>query len=90
MHRPQKCERSRRPEDRSAGSRKERAPYNPQWRFHLASDSIDFFEYAIEVCDASIQYVEEHLDEVGGSTLPGLHWCPWGSQLVDEIDSHCA
>jgi hypothetical protein len=61
------------------------APYNPGWSFHLDPGSIDFFELAIEVCDASMQYVEAHLDEVGGSTLPGSHWCPWSSQLVDEV-----
>jgi hypothetical protein len=65
---------------------KEPAIYNPGWSYHLAPESIEFFEHAIEVCDASIQYVEEHLDEVGGSTLPGAHWCPWSSQLVDEVD----
>jgi hypothetical protein len=61
------------------------APYNPGWSFHLDPGSIDFFELAIEVCDASMQYVKEHLDEVGGSTLPGSHWCPWSSRLVDEV-----
>ena len=59
--------------------------YNPGWSCHLAPESIDFFELATEVCDASMQYVEEHLDEVGGSTLPGAHWCPWSSRLVDEV-----
>lgn len=61
------------------------APYNARWSYHLAPASIDFFEIAAEVCDASIQYVEEHLDEVGGSTLPGLYWCPRSSRLIDEI-----
>ena len=64
---------------------KESAPYNPGWSFHLDPASIDFFGVAIEVCDASMKYVEEHLDEVGGSTLPGSHWCPWSSRLVDEV-----
>ncbi len=64
---------------------KEPAAYNPGWSYHLAPKSIDFFEVAIEVCDATIDYVEEHLDEVGGSTLPGSHWCPWTSRLVDEV-----
>jgi hypothetical protein len=64
---------------------KESATYNPGWSFHLDPGSIDFFELAIEVCDASMQYVEEHLDEVGESTLPGSHWCPWSSRLVAEV-----
>ncbi|MEH2433373.1 MAG: hypothetical protein V7K25_03825 [Nostoc sp.] len=40
---------------------------------------------AIEVCDATTNYVNDHLDEVGGAFLPGLFWCPWSSQLVKEI-----
>lgn len=62
------------------------APYNPKWSYHLDPESIGFFEVAIEVCDASIRYVEEHLDEVGGAFLPGGRWCPWGSRLLREID----
>lgn len=64
---------------------KSSAPYNPDWSFHLDPESIDFFELAAEVCDASICYVEQHLEEVGGATLPDSHWCPWSSRLVDEI-----
>jgi hypothetical protein len=63
---------------------KEPVPYNPPWSYHLAPESIQFFETSIEVCDASIQYVEEHLNEVGGTVLPGNHWCPWGSRLLEE------
>ena len=64
---------------------KQPADYNPPWGFHLEPDSIEFFHSAIEVCDASILYVEQHLDEVCGSFLPGCTWCPWGSQLVEEV-----
>ena len=59
--------------------------WNAPWSFHLAPKSIQFFELAIEVCDASIQYVQDHLDEVGGAFLPGSVWCPWGSRLIAEI-----
>ena len=65
---------------------KEPADYNPGWSFYLQPESIDFFEYAVEVCDATITYVEEHLDDVCGSTLPDCHWCPWGSRLIEEIN----
>jgi hypothetical protein len=61
------------------------APYNPKWSYQLEPASISFFSYAIEVCDASIAYVEDHLDEAGGSFLPGGFWCPWNSRLVKEI-----
>lgn len=61
------------------------APYNPAWSFHYEPSTIDFFDYAIEVCDATTQYVEDHLDEAGGAFLPGLHWCPWSSRLIREV-----
>jgi hypothetical protein len=59
--------------------------YNPGWSFHLDASTIGFFEMAIEVCDATMVYVEQHLDEVGGSTLPDCHWCPWSSRIIAEI-----
>ena len=61
------------------------APYNDGWSFHLDPTSISFFEMVIEVCDANMTYVEEHLDEVGGAFLPRNHWCPWSSTLMREI-----
>ncbi|GGP06776.1 calmodulin-binding protein [Nonomuraea glycinis] len=61
------------------------APYNPRWSYHYNPETVDFFDFAIEVCDASIPYVEDHLDEAGGAFLPGLIWCPWSSRLVREI-----
>ncbi|MER6694670.1 BP74-related protein [Streptomyces minutiscleroticus] len=64
---------------------KRKQPYNPQWDFHLDPDTISFFEVAIEVCDANMGYVEEHLDEAGGPFLPGLHWCPWDSKVTREV-----
>lgn len=62
-----------------------RADYNPNWSFHLDPQSIEFFESAVEVCDANMNYVEAHLDEVGGAFLPRSHWCPWNSKLTREI-----
>jgi hypothetical protein len=65
--------------------RKQPAPYNPGWSFHLDPDTITFFTMAIEVCDASIQYTEDHLDEACGAFLPGCFWCPWSSRLTREV-----
>lgn len=65
--------------------RKSTAPYNPRWSFHYVPETVDFFDYAIEVCDATVPYVEEHLDEAGGPFLPGLYFCPWSSELVKEV-----
>lgn len=62
-----------------------RVPYNLNWSFHLDPSSISFFEMQIEVCDANVTYVEKHLNEIGGSTLPNSLWCPWSSKLVSEI-----
>uniref|UniRef100_A0A0G4F9E1 BP74 N-terminal domain-containing protein n=1 Tax=Chromera velia CCMP2878 TaxID=1169474 RepID=A0A0G4F9E1_9ALVE len=60
--------------------------YNPDWSFHLAEDSILFFEMAVEVCDANMQFVEDGLSEVGTDFLPNRVWCPWSSRLVAEMD----
>ncbi|SFI60567.1 hypothetical protein [Bradyrhizobium sp. Gha] len=62
-----------------------RVSYNPSWSFHLVPESARLFEMQIEVCDANVTYVEEHLDEVGGSFLPKSFWCPWSSELESEI-----
>src|SRR4030095_6105474 len=59
--------------------------WNKPWSFHLAPRSIQFFELAIEVCDAVVSYVEEHLDEVGGAFLRRAVVCPWGARRVAEI-----
>ena len=64
---------------------KSKAPYNSNWEYQLDPSSIQFFAYAIEVCDASTQYTEDHLDEAGGAFLPGAYWCPWSSKLVKEV-----
>lgn len=66
---------------------KRTAPYNPRWSYHLQPESVHFFDQAIEVCDATIPYVEENLDEAGGAFLPGLVWCDWSSRLVRELPS---
>ncbi|WP_395679694.1 hypothetical protein [Inquilinus sp.] len=64
---------------------KRTAPYNPRFGFYLDPGTIDFFAQAIEVCDATMNYVEEHIDEACGAFLPGCHWCPWDSRLDREI-----
>lgn len=61
------------------------ADYNPPWSYHLDPASVVFFNSAIEVCDATIQYVEDHLVQVGGTILPDYTWCPWGSRLIAEV-----
>lgn len=59
--------------------------YNPHWSFHLDPSSVNFFELAAEVCDANVAWVEENLLHLGGSALPGMHWCPWSSKIQREV-----
>lgn len=61
------------------------APWNPRWSYHVEPGTVVFGHVFVEVCDAHPQYVEEHLDEVGGAFLPGGFWCPWTSRLLREI-----
>lgn len=65
--------------------RKQQVPYNSKWSFHIDPETISFFEVAIEVCDATTQYLEDHLDEACGAFLPGCYWCPWSSRLTEEV-----
>jgi hypothetical protein len=65
---------------------KEVAAYNLPWSFYLDPQTVDFVSQAIEICDASIIYVEEHLAEACGAFLPNCIWCPWHSRLVAEVD----
>jgi hypothetical protein len=64
---------------------KRKASWNPSWDFYIDPATVTFFTMAIEVCDASIPYVEDHLDEAGGAFLPGSFWCPWSSRLTREL-----
>ncbi|KAM9987414.1 hypothetical protein ACTFIZ_005426 [Dictyostelium cf. discoideum] len=59
--------------------------YNPKYSFIIDPDTVTFFDLAIEVCDATTNYVEDHLDEVCGAFLPGCFWCPWSSKLTREV-----
>ena len=61
------------------------ASYNPNWSFHIDPASIEFFENSIELCDASIEFVESNLDQLGESALPNLFWCPWRSTIKAEL-----
>jgi hypothetical protein len=61
------------------------APYNPRWSYKDNPESTQFVDQAIEVCDATIPYVEDHIDEAGGAFLPGFVWCDWTSRLIREI-----
>ncbi|KQT57194.1 hypothetical protein ASG52_03795 [Methylobacterium sp. Leaf456] len=59
--------------------------YNIGWSYRIDPASVGFFDMSFEVGDATMRYVERHLDEVGGHFLPGNRWTPWSSELVDEL-----
>ncbi|MGW3208998.1 BP74-related protein [Streptomyces sp. NPDC001135] len=61
------------------------ADYNSRWSYHTNPDTTQFFDNFIEVCDSTIPYVEDHLDEAGGAFLPGNVWCDWTSRIIREI-----
>ena len=60
--------------------------YNSPWSWHLNPTTISFAEADIEVCDSTIVYLEEHLDEVGGAYLPHNNFCPWSSRVIEEVE----
>ncbi|MFB7333586.1 calmodulin-binding protein [Streptomyces adustus] len=64
---------------------KRQASYNPRWSYHNNPDATEFFDQSLEVCDATIPYVEDFIDEAGGAFLPGQIWCDWSSRLIREI-----
>ncbi len=64
---------------------KERVYYNRSRRFHLEPGSIGFADGAIELCDTWVMGVENGLEEVGGSFLPRITMCPWGSRILREV-----
>jgi len=61
------------------------ARYNAPWSYHLDPASIEFFQFAVEVCDAHPLYVEEHLQAACGAFLPGCLWCPYSSRVTAEV-----
>ena len=62
-----------------------RAPYNEAWAFHVRPETLQLTHIEPEVCDASPEYIEGHLHEVGGSFLPGATWCPWSFRISREV-----
>ena len=59
--------------------------YNPSWNYSLDSESISFFEFSTEVCDATLSMVNANLANINTSFLPGGIFCPWSSRLVEEV-----
>lgn len=64
---------------------KDAVAYNIGWSYHLAPDSIFFFEMSTEVGDSTMRYIEDHLPEIGGHLLPGKVWTGWSSELTGEL-----
>lgn len=68
---------------------KEQVCWNPGWSYHYEPSSVNLFENAIEVCDATFKYVQDHLDEAGGAFLPGNQHCGWSNFLIEEVENNC-
>ncbi len=67
---------------------KKPACYNAPWSYYLNPDSVYFFQGSIEACQATIQYVEDNLNDFNEPLLN--QWCPI-SILVKEIPApNCA
>ncbi|HEV2826103.1 MAG TPA: Calx-beta domain-containing protein [Pyrinomonadaceae bacterium] len=64
---------------------KERIYYNRAWHYHLEPASIVFADGTVEVCDTTLKAVENGLEAVGGSFLPGNVMCPWASRVLREV-----
>jgi hypothetical protein len=60
-----------------SGVVQEAAFYNPAWSYTMGSESILLGKNFIELCDASPEYVEQHLDSWAGE-----RWCPWSSYVM--------
>jgi hypothetical protein len=61
---------------RVSGVVQEAGRYNPGWSYTMGPGSIMLGKTFIELCDASPDYVEEHLD-----SWIGQRWCPWSSYV---------
>ena len=57
--------------------------HNEPYSWHLDPAQTEMAEVAIEVCDGSPTYVEEHLDEF--VDVVG-RYCPWGAKLAKLED----
>eukprot|EP00439_Symbiodinium_sp_Y106_P039325 s1076_g4.t2 len=51
------------------------------WSWHVDPKNVGWAELAVEVCDASPRYIEEHSE--AWRTSPG-RWCPWKVQVAQE------
>lgn len=54
--------------------------YNPSWGFVYVPTSVEFVQSTIEECDATVQYIQDHLN-----TRPNGIWCPWSGRLTAEV-----
>ncbi|CAE7619591.1 unnamed protein product [Symbiodinium microadriaticum] len=54
-----------------------------KWSWHVDPKNVGWAELAVEVCDASPRYIEEHSE--AWRTSPG-RWCPWKVQVLKVED----
>jgi hypothetical protein len=51
--------------------------YNAVWSWHLDANSVEIWDFTVEICDAAPAYVEANLADWAGTT-----YCPWGSYVI--------
>ena len=61
--------------------------WNPGWSFHLQPETVLFGDFFVESCDATVGFVEENLESADGVFLPNLQWCPWGTRVLEELQT---
>jgi hypothetical protein len=57
------------------------ATWNCPWSFHQLPSSVTFAEMAIEVCDGTPSYVNQHCSTFGGGAF-----CPWSAVMAELRD----
>jgi hypothetical protein len=55
--------------------------WNCQWDFHMVPSSITFTEIAIEICDGTPSYVNNHCSDFARGS-----YCPWSAVLTSLRD----
>lgn len=56
--------------------------FNAPYRWHMNSETVEFADFTIELCDGCPQMVEQDLDYWIGTVG---RFCPWSSRIVARI-----
>lgn len=62
-----------------------KAPYNPQWSYHLEPSSIKFVEICEEQIESTAANLEEQITSTGETATNKDMWCPYPCKVTKEI-----